>query len=139
MRESTLRSHSVNTICLGSYRTSMKSLKGEYCRCYMPLNVVSFPVSASCKKRLDSTSCNEHDDQVYCNACYRRQFGPRGYGFASGGAGLSTDGGGSPEVEGTRSSVIIGFQVSCCPLIHTIIIPTYLPTYTYLPTIPTYL
>ena len=48
-------------------------------------------VAATCRKSLDSTNCNEHDGDVYCASCHRRQFGPRGYGFAGGAAGLSTE------------------------------------------------
>ena len=48
-------------------------------------------VVATCRKSLDSTNCNEHDGDVYCASCHRRQFGPRGYGFAGGAAGLSTE------------------------------------------------
>ena len=44
-----------------------------------------------CKKSLDSTNCNSHDDEVFCNTCHRREFGPKGYGFANGAAGLSSD------------------------------------------------
>ncbi|KAK7098123.1 cysteine and glycine-rich protein 1-like isoform X2 [Littorina saxatilis] len=46
-----------------------------------------------CSKSLDSTNSNDHDREIYCNACYRKQFGPQGYGFAAGGAGLSCDAG----------------------------------------------
>jgi len=28
-----------------------------------------------CNKALDSTNCNDHDGQMYCNTCYRRNFG----------------------------------------------------------------
>lgn len=46
---------------------------------------------AKCKKGLDSTNCNGHEGEVYCTACHRREFGPKGYGFAGGAAGLSTE------------------------------------------------
>ena len=46
---------------------------------------------AQCKKSLDSTNCNGHEGEIFCTACHRRQFGPRGYGFAGGAAGLSTE------------------------------------------------
>lgn len=49
------------------------------------------PIAAKCKKSLDSTNCNGHEDDVYCTACHRREFGPKGYGFAGGAAGLSTE------------------------------------------------
>jgi len=43
-----------------------------------------------CKKRLDSYTLAEHDGEAYCKTCHGRNFGPKGYGFASGGAFLST-------------------------------------------------
>ncbi|KAL8609546.1 hypothetical protein ACOMHN_000602 [Nucella lapillus] len=46
-----------------------------------------------CNKSLDSTNCNDHEGEIYCNSCYRKDFGPKGYGFAAGSAGLGTDGG----------------------------------------------
>eukprot|EP01128_Nolandella_sp_AFSM9_P006103 TRINITY_DN3069_c1_g5_i1.p1 TRINITY_DN3069_c1_g5~~TRINITY_DN3069_c1_g5_i1.p1 ORF type:complete len:185 (-),score=32.16 TRINITY_DN3069_c1_g5_i1:159-671(-) len=33
-----------------------------------------------CNKRLDSTTLTEHDDEVYCKACYGKKFGPTGFG-----------------------------------------------------------
>ena len=48
-------------------------------------------VSAKCSKRLDSTNASSHEDEVYCSACHRREFGPKGYGFAGGASGLSTE------------------------------------------------
>ncbi|KAK2153031.1 hypothetical protein LSH36_310g02060 [Paralvinella palmiformis] len=46
---------------------------------------------ANCKKGLDSTNCAGHDNQIYCVRCHRKEFGPKGYGFAGGMAGLSTE------------------------------------------------
>lgn len=46
---------------------------------------------AKCKKSLDSTNANGHEGEVYCTMCHRREFGPKGYGFAGGAAGLSTN------------------------------------------------
>ncbi|CAL1548482.1 unnamed protein product [Lymnaea stagnalis] len=31
---------------------------------------------SQCGKFLDSTNCNDHEDQIFCNTCYRRSFGP---------------------------------------------------------------
>lgn len=45
----------------------------------------------SCKKPLDSTNCCAHEEEIYCKMCHKREFGPKGYGFAGGAAGLSTD------------------------------------------------
>ncbi|CAG5132657.1 unnamed protein product [Candidula unifasciata] len=36
-----------------------------------------------CRKLLDSTNCNEHEDNIYCNSCYRRNFGPLSPSMAS--------------------------------------------------------
>jgi len=47
---------------------------------------------SSCNKRLDSTLCSEHQGVLYCKTCYGRKLGPKGYGFAGGAGGLSTDG-----------------------------------------------
>ena len=44
-----------------------------------------------CKKSLDSTTCAPHGTTLYCKNCYGRAHGPKGYGFASGAAGLSTN------------------------------------------------
>ena len=54
--------------------------------------------AASCTKMLDSTTCTDHDGQVYCKSCYGRNFGPKGYGFAGGASGLSMDTGRAGEV-----------------------------------------
>ena len=46
---------------------------------------------ALCKKSLSTHNCANHDDEIYCTNCHRKNFGPKGYGFAGGAAGLSTD------------------------------------------------
>jgi len=46
-----------------------------------------------CNKLLDSTSCAEHENKLYCKTCYGRKFGPKGYGFGGGAAGLTMDNG----------------------------------------------
>merc|ERR1719242_1075643 len=45
------------------------------------------------RKMLDSGSITEHDNQMFCNACYRKNFGPKGYGFGGGAGTLSMDDG----------------------------------------------
>eukprot|EP00727_Mastigamoeba_balamuthi_P011841 m51a1_g728 putative cysteine and glycine-rich protein 1 (158) ;mRNA; r:469059-469691 len=50
----------------------------------------------TCGKGLDSTTCAEHDGEVYCKACHARSFGPKGYGFAGGAAIMHTGGGPAP-------------------------------------------
>jgi len=44
-----------------------------------------------CKKSLDSHTVAEHEGEVYCKSCHGKKFGPKGYGFGGGAAGLSTD------------------------------------------------
>lgn len=46
---------------------------------------------ASCNKKLDSTNCAGHGNEIYCVRCHRKEFGPKGYGFAGGMAGLQTE------------------------------------------------
>uniref|UniRef100_A0A2L2Y9S3 BLTX194 n=1 Tax=Parasteatoda tepidariorum TaxID=114398 RepID=A0A2L2Y9S3_PARTP len=41
---------------------------------------------ALCHKRIDSTNATEHGGELFCNQCYGRIYGPKGYGFG-GGAG----------------------------------------------------
>ncbi|XP_023345864.1 cysteine and glycine-rich protein 1 [Eurytemora carolleeae] len=47
----------------------------------------------ACRKMLSSGSISEHDNQVFCNSCYRKNFGPKGYGFGVGSGTLSMDDG----------------------------------------------
>ncbi|KAI6177586.1 LIM zinc-binding domain-containing protein [Aphelenchoides bicaudatus] len=37
--------------------------------------------NAECGRRLDSRSCNQHANKLYCNFCYKNSFGPSGIGF----------------------------------------------------------
>jgi len=48
---------------------------------------------STCSKRLDSTTCTEHERSLYCKTCYGRQFGPKGVGFGIGAGTLSMDSG----------------------------------------------
>ena len=61
--------------------------------------------SATCRKKIDSTTMRDHEGEIYCSACHGKQFGPKGYGFA-GGAGtmLSMDTGKPFQV--TRECVL---------------------------------
>ncbi|KAI9292240.1 hypothetical protein K502DRAFT_344070 [Neoconidiobolus thromboides FSU 785] len=43
-----------------------------------------------CKKKLDSTLLTEKNSEIYCKACYAKNFGPKGYGFANGSSFLTT-------------------------------------------------
>lgn len=41
----------------------------------------------SCRKTLDGVSCTPTNDGTpYCKTCYGKSFGPKGYGYANGGA-----------------------------------------------------
>ncbi|XP_062523556.1 cysteine and glycine-rich protein 1-like isoform X1 [Corticium candelabrum] len=44
----------------------------------------------NCRKHLDSTTVADKDGQIYCRACYGREFGPKGVGFGVGGGTLQT-------------------------------------------------
>merc|ERR1712212_1088780 len=46
-----------------------------------------------CNKLLDSTNCAEHNGALFCKTCHGRKFGPKGYGFGGGTAGLTMDNG----------------------------------------------
>lgn len=48
---------------------------------------------SACRKMLDSGSISEHDNQMFCNSCYKKNFGPKGYGFGGGAGTLSMDDG----------------------------------------------
>lgn len=47
----------------------------------------------SCRKMLSSGAISEHDNQVFCNTCYRKNYGPKGYGYGVGSGTLSMDDG----------------------------------------------
>ncbi|XP_076035485.1 muscle LIM protein Mlp84B-like isoform X10 [Oratosquilla oratoria] len=44
-----------------------------------------------CNKMLDSTNVNCHETVLFCKTCHGRKYGPKGYGFGGGAAGLSMD------------------------------------------------
>jgi len=50
-------------------------------------------VCGNCRKLLDSGSITEHGGDMFCNSCYRKNFGPKGYGFGVGSGALSMDDG----------------------------------------------
>ena len=52
-----------------------------------------FGILAMCNKRLDSTTCAEHERTLYCKTCYGRNYGPKGVGFGIGAGTLSMDSG----------------------------------------------
>jgi len=43
---------------------------------------------ATCSKGLDSTTVVDRERQIYCRACYAKQFGPKGYGYGQGAGAL---------------------------------------------------
>lgn len=45
----------------------------------------------ACAKKLDTSTVNEHDQEIYCRTCYGKHFGAKGYGFAGGASGLTGD------------------------------------------------
>ncbi|KAK7073251.1 Cysteine and glycine-rich protein 1 [Halocaridina rubra] len=53
----------------------------------------------ACRKPLDSVvHCDGPDNNVYCKVCYGKKFGPKGYGFGSGGGTLQCDPDAAPIV-----------------------------------------
>merc|ERR1712088_1262070 len=38
-------------------------------------------VCGNCRKLLDSGNITEHGGDMFCSSCYRKNFGPKGYGF----------------------------------------------------------
>jgi cysteine/glycine-rich protein len=50
---------------------------------------------------------NQRD--IFCKSCYGKLFGPKGYGFAAGGSGLSMDTGRAYEV--TKEYVLSLYHV----------------------------
>jgi len=43
---------------------------------------------AACGKGLDSTTVVDRDGQIFCRACYGKNFGPKGYGYGQGAGAL---------------------------------------------------
>eukprot|EP00066_Takifugu_rubripes_P022204 XP_011611470.1 PREDICTED: cysteine and glycine-rich protein 2 [Takifugu rubripes] len=41
-----------------------------------------------CGKRLDSTTVADKDGEIYCKACYGKNFGPKGFGYGQGAGAL---------------------------------------------------
>jgi cysteine/glycine-rich protein len=44
-----------------------------------------------CNKLLDPSNCTDNEGKVYCKSCHGKNFGPKGYGFSSGSAFLTTE------------------------------------------------
>ncbi|XP_062238656.1 cysteine and glycine-rich protein 2 [Platichthys flesus] len=43
---------------------------------------------AKCGKSLESTTQTEKDGEIYCKACYAKNFGPKGFGYGQGAGAL---------------------------------------------------
>ncbi|RUS82684.1 hypothetical protein EGW08_009521 [Elysia chlorotica] len=52
----------------------------------------------TCGVSLDSHRLSLREDEIYCNSCYGKNFGPKGYGYAGGAGGLSMDTGKLDEI-----------------------------------------
>ncbi|XP_038675664.1 cysteine and glycine-rich protein 1-like [Scyliorhinus canicula] len=44
---------------------------------------------AKCGKGLESTTLADKDGEIYCKACYSKNFGPKGFGFGQGAGALA--------------------------------------------------
>ncbi|XP_061415836.1 cysteine and glycine-rich protein 2 [Lethenteron reissneri] len=44
---------------------------------------------AKCGKGLESTTVTDKDGEIYCKACYAKNFGPKGFGFGQGAGALA--------------------------------------------------
>ena len=69
------------------------------------LGVFFILFSGNCKKLLDSGNITEHDGEMFCTSCYRKFFGPKGYGFGGGAGTLSMDDGNGYKVKRDMTSV----------------------------------
>ena len=45
---------------------------------------------SACSHAVSSVNINDKDGRIFCQPCYAKQYGPKGYGFAGGAAGLMT-------------------------------------------------
>ena len=72
------------------HKICFKCCKSFFLACKQNLTLNSL---ATCNKRLDSTTCAEHERTLYCKTCYGRNYGPKGVGFGIGAGTLSMDSG----------------------------------------------
>lgn len=56
---------------------------------------------------MDRGSVTEHDGDAFCKPCYGKLFGPKGYGFAGGSAGLSAN-----DTENSRPQKLVAILLS---------------------------
>ncbi|XP_031572281.1 cysteine and glycine-rich protein 3-like [Actinia tenebrosa] len=53
---------------------------------------------AKCRKKLESTTCCDAQDEIWCKSCYAKRFGPKGYGYGLGAGALRLTKGHSGEI-----------------------------------------
>ena len=91
------------------------------CTCYLlcdtivnSLNkLVPLLVSVECNKPLDSSNCNDHDGEIFCNACYRKKFGHQGYGSVLAGDGIRNSDTPRESVLSAAFNLIFLFMIIC--------------------------
>jgi len=59
---------------------------------------------AECGKLMDSTNVTQREEEIFCKTCYGRNFGPKGYGFGGGSAGVLSMDDGSKYKNGPPTS-----------------------------------
>ncbi|XP_063726799.1 muscle LIM protein 1-like [Symsagittifera roscoffensis] len=45
----------------------------------------------TCSKKLEIGGMNDHEGDIYCQQCHRKNFGVRGYGYGIGAGSLTSD------------------------------------------------
>lgn len=60
---------------------------------------------------LDSGRITEHDGDMFCSSCYRKNFGPKGYGFGVGAGSLSMDDGKGYQVNQELPTLALKVQL----------------------------
>lgn len=58
----------------------------------------------TCNASLNSKNISDNNGKVYCTACYGKNFGPKGFGFAGGGAFMNVEGSGTASATVEQSS-----------------------------------
>lgn len=66
-----------------------------------------FSANPECRKRLDSQSITDHDGEAYCQHCYKKLFGPKGYGFGIGAGTLSMERGNEIEMKSAEYAATV--------------------------------
>ena len=65
-----------------------------------------------CNKSVDSYTLLIHDENLFCKSCYGKNFGPAGYGFGGGGAGMMSS---DPGVKKSPAAVVPVAQAPVAP------------------------